>query len=436
MKGSNEIAQEAFEVPSNVAGRLGEVNELFKCCSQKAWADYRLFAMKKWLMFLIDKGITPIQYGKKDSEAIRGINVTTEEVVTEENKVGHDVKAIANLLQRKLEEKGYPELKGFVQLGISSPDINSCKDAFMMSEIRAIWSNQMTPLISLLKDKGKEYEDILCPAYTMSLPKGTISFGKVLTLWADWLMVTFGKIIFTKKTAKTNGTEGNYAVMQVLFPNVEPRNLEKEFLKKSGLKVCELSEQTCNYNTVAEMLSDIKICNLHMIKIAQDLANYIKLDYLILNSSRESRTGIASPNNTKLDNARMHLKLANGMIDVAVEQLLMYDMQGDMSSSTVMRTMGDLFTYIVNAIQQILSFLQETAPNEQKMKSSLNYNGLIEAVYAVAGMHGIKLGRKAYASFMEDGKLNQSGYEEWVNSLELPEDMKVRLTNLTPSYHG
>jgi adenylosuccinate lyase len=109
--------------------------------------------------------------------------------------------------------------------------------------------------------------------------------------------------------------------------------------------------------------------------------------------------------------------------------------QRDLTDSTVLRTLGVGFAHSTIAYQSALKGLGKLEINEQALLDDLdnNWEVLAEPIQTVMRRYGIEKPYEKLKELTRGRRLDAEGMRAFVDSLEIPEDEKERLKQMTPA---
>lgn len=181
-------------------------------------------------------------------------NVTPEQVYAEEDKIKHNMRALANCIRSKVSD----EAKPFVHFTATSYDIIATADALRFKDFA---NNVLVPeLISLestLINLAMREKDTIQIGRTHGQHAEPITFGFAISQYVSRLGNSILKI---RKTAnnlrgKMAGAVGAYNASSLFFEN--PSKFEEDALSELGLKPSPISTQVVEPEFVVDYLSNV-----------------------------------------------------------------------------------------------------------------------------------------------------------------------------------
>ncbi|WP_340680720.1 lyase family protein, partial [Paraglaciecola sp.] len=135
------------------------------------------------------------------------------------------------------------------------------------------------------------------------------------------------------------------------------------------------------------------------------------------------------------ENSEGNLGLANAMFSHLAAKLPVSRWQRDLTDSTVLRNLGVGVAYSVIAYQASLKGISKLQVNAPSLLAELdnNWELLAEPVQTVMRRHGIEKPYEKLKELTRGKKIDQQIMAEFIDSLELPDTVKVQLKGVTPA---
>ena len=181
----------------------------------------------------------------------------------------------------------------------------------------------------------------------------------------------------------------------------------------------------------------IKLLNNIIVDFNNDMWMYISRNYFKQkNIAGEIGSSIMPHkiNPINFENSMANIKMANGVIDVFLNNLQISRMQRDLSDSSLQRNIGMVFAYSLIAIKQTNIGINKLVVNEEKLRNELQNTAevLSEAVQTILRKNGYE---NAYETLKEMTRGKDISLEyilNFVRELKIDEKDKERLLKLTP----
>ena len=412
------------------------------------------------LNFLYALSKTDLVRPLSDSESAQIESILTnfsdadaESILEYERKTRHDVKAIEYFIQSKLlesasslakngsklpESKSMEDLIPWIHFGLTSEDTNSLGQAIALNESRdKVILPNLQSLISNLSDFALRYKSVPMLARTHGQFAVPTTLGKEFAVYVARLKKTRDDIAAHSFEAKLTGAVGNFNALQAAIPNIEWISFSKEFVSSFGLEPNLLSTQILPYDNWVRYFDLIRLTNSILVDFAQDIWRYISDGYLkqaVIEGEVGSSTMPQKVNPIDFENAEGNLGVANSLFAHYAQKLTVSRLQRDLSDSTVRRTFGSALGHSLVAWTNLQRGMKRIAPDEEKLKSELNAHWEVvsegaQTILRAAGKSD------AYESLKEQTRgrvLTESDYKIWCGSIEVDDETRGRLKNLSP----
>jgi adenylosuccinate lyase len=135
------------------------------------------------------------------------------------------------------------------------------------------------------------------------------------------------------------------------------------------------------------------------------------------------------------ENAEGNLGLANALFDHLAMKLPISRWQRDLTDSTVLRNLGVGFSHSLLAYSSALKGISKLEANPESMATDLdnNWEVLAEPIQTVMRRYGIENPYEKLKDLTRGRRVNQQIMLEFIDGLELPEEAKESLRQLTPA---
>ncbi len=226
-----------FSVCSPTDSRYS-VRELDRYLSAEAFVKYKAMVEKALAEALAKRGVCPANAAKEI--AVASDSVTATEVAKEEGRVIHDIRALVNVIQRKVSDQAKP----YVHLTATSYDIVDTANALRYK--RAVESVIIPDMVKLEKiwiELARRERDTIQIGRTHGQFAEPITFGFAL---AQYVNRWGNRILKLKESSQTfvgkfSGAVGAYNASSLFIS--DPEEFERELLSLLGLKPALVSTQ-------------------------------------------------------------------------------------------------------------------------------------------------------------------------------------------------
>jgi adenylosuccinate lyase len=135
------------------------------------------------------------------------------------------------------------------------------------------------------------------------------------------------------------------------------------------------------------------------------------------------------------ENAEANFGAANALLGWLASKLPIARLQRDLSDSAAQRTLGEAIPHTVVAQKSLLKGLSKVKPNTERISQELGdeWSVLTEAVQTIMRRYGVQGAYETIKAVSRGKALDRDGYLELVEQVDLPEDAKQRLRELTPA---
>jgi adenylosuccinate lyase len=139
------------------------------------------------------------------------------------------------------------------------------------------------------------------------------------------------------------------------------------------------------------------------------------------------------------ENAEGNLGMANALLGHFAEKLPISRWQRDLTDSTVQRNLGVALGYVIIALQSLRKGLGKLQVNNETIHADVAeaWEVLAEAVQSVMRRYGIPEPYEKLKALTRGQAVTKELLQEFIGTLEIPDDEKKRLLALTPdAYTG
>jgi adenylosuccinate lyase len=374
------------------------------------------------------------KFSEQDAQRVKNIERTTN----------HDVKAVEYFLKEKITgNKELEAISEFIHFACTSEDINNLAYALMLREAR---NQSLLPLldevINVISELARKNADIPMLARTHGQTASPTTIGKEMANVAARLRRQREQVSAIPMLGKINGAVGNYNAHIVAYPEIDWPALSSQFISGLGLEVNPYTTQIEPHDYMAELFDALSRFNTVLIDFSRDVWGYISLGYFrqkTVAGEVGSSTMPHKVNPIDFENAEGNLGIANALFSHFGAKLPISRWQRDLSDSTVLRNTGVAVAHCVIAYESCLKGIGKLQVNEQRTAEDLDnsWEVLAEALQTVMRRHGIEKPYEKLKDLTRDQQVNQATLQTFINTLELPDNVKQELANLTPaSYTG
>ncbi len=370
-------------------------------------------------------------FSEADAQRIKDIERTTN----------HDVKAVEYFLKEKVAD--VPELHAvneFIHFACTSEDINNTSHALMLKEAReTVILPELRNIIDAIKALSVEYRDIPLLSRTHGQPASPSTMGKEMANVAYRMDRQYKQIQNVEILAKTNGAVGNYNAHLSAYPEVDWHEFSETFITESlGVTWNPYTTQIEPHDYIAELFDAIARFNTILIDFDRDVWGYIALGHFkqkTIAGEIGSSTMPHKVNPIDFENSEGNLGLANAVFGHLSQKLPISRWQRDLTDSTVLRNLGVGCGYAIIAYTSTLKGISKLEINRAALLAELdkNWEVLAEPVQTVMRRYGIEKPYEKLKELTRGKRVDGEAMRRFIDGLEIPEDEKVRLKEMTPA---
>jgi len=432
---------------SPIDGRYGNKTDAFRpVFSEFGLIHYRVIVEIRWLQSLSSHdqiSEVPIfsehaqnvlnniadNFNEDDAHRVKNIESTTN----------HDVKAVEYFLKEKIA--GNDELEAaseFIHFACTSEDINNLSHALMLTAGRNLLLEQLDQVTDSIRKLALDNAENAMLCRTHGQPASPSTMGKEMANVVARLQKQRSHIAAVEILGKNNGAVGNYNAHLSAYPQIDWQLHAKTFVESLGLTWNPYTTQIEPHDYMAELFDSLARYNNILIDFCRDIWSYISIGYFkqkTIAGEVGSSTMPHKVNPIDFENAEGNLGLANALFSHLAQKLPVSRWQRDLTDSTVLRNMGVGFAYTSIALQSSLRGISKLEINLQRLEEDLNNNWevLAEPIQTVMRRYGIEKPYEKLKELTRGNRIDQAGMRNFIDNLELPEDVKTELKQLTPA---
>ena len=443
---------------SPIDGRYrNKTEELAGYFSEYALIRYRVRVEIEYFIALCELPLPQLEnFDHSLFESLRNIYLNFSEqdaarVKEIESVTNHDVKAVEYFIKEKIdaiaESKSVDlrSFKEFIHFGLTSQDINNTSVPLSIKEaLEQVYIPLIEELVEQLHDYAEEWKNVAMLAKTHGQPASPTRLGKEIMVYVYRLEEQLNALKDVPVTAKFGGATGNYNAHHVAYPQYDWREFGNKFVsEKLGLEREQYTTQISNYDWLAAIFDAMKRINTIVIDLDRDFWMYISMDYFKQKIKKGEVGSSAMPhkvNPIDYENSEGNLGMANAILAFLSQKLPISRLQRDLTDSTVLRNVGVPMGHALIAFQSTLKGLRKLILNEDKLHEDLENTWAVvaEAIQTI-------LRREAYPNPYEtlkaltrtNKKMDEQTIHEFIQTLEVSEDVKKELMAITPwNYTG
>ena len=442
----------ALSAISPVDGRYGsKVKSLRPIFSEFGLIKYRVTVEVRWLQKLAaTTAIAEVPAFSAQANAVLDAivaNFSEEDALSIKNieaTTNHDVKAVEYFLKEKIS--GNAELSAvteFIHFACTSEDINNLSHGLMLNDCREnVLLPEMDKILAAIKSLAVEYKSIPMMCRTHGQPASPSTLGKEMANVYVRLQRQREQIANVEMLGKINGAVGNYNAHLSAYPEVNWHEYANEFVTSLGLTFNAFTTQIEPHDYIAELFDAVARFNTILIDFDRDIWGYIAMGHFkqkTIAGEIGSSTMPHKVNPIDFENSEGNLGIANALLSHLAQKLPISRWQRDLTDSTVLRNLGVGFAHAMIAYGATLKGISKLQVNEENLAAELdsNWEVLAEPVQTVMRRYGIEKPYEKLKELTRGKRVNGDSMREFIMTLELPDEAKAQLCEMTPaSYIG
>jgi len=416
--------------------------------TEAGFMKHRVQVEVAWLIGLSDLGMPQLpafsdqaretlrawvsEFGTDDAARIKEIESVTN----------HDVKAVEYFLKEKAQQTGQEELVAaceFIHFACTSEDINNTSHALMLRTAR---SAVLLPVMQLLIDRLAELirataeQPMLSRTHGQSASPTTL--GKEYANFRARLRAARDALVAIEPMAKMNGAVGNYNAHLAAAPEIDWPTFSRGVVEGLGLKFNPMTVQIEPHDWIAHYCDALARFNTVLMDLCRDTWGYVSLGYF-KQRLKEGEVGSSTMphkvNPIDFENAEGNLGLANAVLRHFSEKLPMSRWQRDLTDSTVLRNLGVGVGHSLLAFDSCLLGMSKLQINVERINEDLDasWEVLAEPIQTVMRRYGLPEPYEQLKALTRGRGMTQQTIADFVNGLELPQEAKAYLLDLTPA---
>ena len=400
----------------------------------------------RWLHLLgANADIAEVPKLSTDAEAFINniiLNFSVEdaaEIKEIERETNHDVKAVEYFIKRKFKDNDeLNKVNEFVHFACTSEDINNTAYGLMLKQAReAVILPQMDTIVGTLRKLAHEHAETPMLSRTHGQPASPTTLGKEIANVVHRLELQRTHVAAVLLFGKMNGAVGNYNAHLSAYPNVDWPMMAHAFVTGLGLRWNQYTTQIEPHDYMAELFQAMIRFNTVLLDFCRDIWSYISIGYFKQKTVKGEIGSSTMPhkvNPIDFENAEGNLGIANAMFDHLAIKLPVSRWQRDLTDSTVLRNLGIGFAHSLLAYSSALKGIGKLEANPDAMMQDLdtNWEVLAEPIQTVMRRYGIENPYEKLKDLTRGQRVNEQIMSDFIDTLDLPDEAKSQLHQLTP----
>lgn len=354
-----------------------------------------------------------------------------------EKETNHDVKAIEYMIKEKLVSLP-DDITWFVHFALTSEDVTNLWYALMLKEaIAQVIIPELDNLILTLDGMASKLADSPKLWFTHGQTATPGTFWKTIKVFAHRLAIERSYLQWINYPWKLNWATWNLNAHVIAYPEIDWMAFSKNFVESLWLVHNPFTEQIEPHDGMARIFDSIKRLSTIMIDLNRDFWQYISLWYLKQSVRKWEIWSSTMPhkvNPINFENSEWNLRMAIALLTALSENLPISRLQRDLTDSTMSRNIWPAFWYFLLSIKSLQTWLSKISINPDKLNSDLEeaWEVITEAIQAVMKRYGISWAYEMIKNLTRWQKVTREAVEQIIEQLQIPDDAKKRLFELTP----
>jgi adenylosuccinate lyase len=367
----------------------------------------------------------------QDAQRIKTIEATTS----------HDVKALEYWLKELVVVLPATQpLKEWVHFACTSEDINNLAYALMVKEsVQGVVIPKFEAILSELKTIAHEQAQTPMLARTHGQTASPTTLGKEFANVAARLERAIGLIRSVEILGKINGAVGNFNAHAISYPQTDWQALSEQTVEALGLTYNAYTTQIEPHDWMATLFDAIARAQTILIDFVRDVWGYISLGYFS-QKLKEGEVGSSTMphkvNPIDFENAEGNFGVSNALLRHFAEKLPISRWQRDLTDSTVLRNVGSAFGYTVLALSSLQNGMGKLQVNHARLSHDLDtsWEVLAEAIQTVMRRYALPNPYEQLKALTRGQQgITRESLSDFIDQLDIPNEAKERLQNLTPA---
>jgi adenylosuccinate lyase len=297
----------------------------------------------------------------------------------------------------------------------------------------------LNSVVELISEKAKEWKTVPMLAHTHGQPASPTLLGKEMQVFVYRLeqQLTYFKVI--PFAAKFGGATGNFNAHNIAFPQYDWVSFANNFCATIGLERSLYTTQIENYDHLAAYFDNVRRINIILMDFCKDMWQYISMEYFKQKIKEGEVGSSAMPhkvNPIDFENAEGNLGIANAIFEHLSMKLPISRLQRDLTDSTVSRNIGVPIAHTIIALNSIIKGMNKLILNQEALERDLENNWAVvaEALQTILrSMNYPNPYETLKALTRTNDKINQQTIAEFIETLDIDQETKERMRQITPS---
>ena len=357
-----------------------------------------------------------------------------------EKTTNHDVKAVEYLLKEKFDADDELAAAGsFLHFACTSEDINNLSYAMSLQQACSeVMMPAVTKVTESLHSLAQAHAETPMLSRTHGQTATPTTLGKEMANVVARIQRQISAAGAVEFLGKMNGAVGNYNAHAVAYPDVDWLQTGYDFVESLGLTHNSYTTQIEPHDYMAEIFDVYARINTIYTDFARDIWSYISIGYFkqkLVDGEVGSSTMPHKVNPIDFENAEGNFGIANTLFTHFSAKLPVSRWQRDLTDSTVLRNLGVAFAHSLIAYESLLKGIGKLEVNEGALSADLDasWEVLAEPIQTVMRRYGIENPYEKLKALTRGEAITQETLHDFIATLELDDNVKAQLLELTPS---
>ncbi|MEH6823406.1 MAG: adenylosuccinate lyase [Motiliproteus sp.] len=437
----------ALTALSPVDGRYGsKTASLRPVVSEYGLIRFRVEVEVRWLQQLANNSqVTEVPaFSEQANQVLESIVSDFSEadalrVKAIESVTNHDVKAVEYFIKERFKDNAELDAVGeFVHFACTSEDINNLSHALMLRTARdEVVAVQMQQVIDAIATLAHDFAEQPMLSRTHGQTASPTTLGKEMANVVARLRRQLQQVQAVELLGKVNGAVGNYNAHLSAYPDVDWQASAERFVTSLGLTWNPYTTQIEPHDYIAELFDAVARFNTILIDFDRDIWGYVSLGYFkqrTIAGEVGSSTMPHKVNPIDFENSEGNLGIANAIMAHLATKLPISRWQRDLTDSTVLRNLGVGFGQSLIAYQATLKGISKLQLNAARINADLDnsWEVLAEPIQTIMRRYGIDEPYEKLKALTRGNTITKEILAEFVEPLDLPEDAKQAIREMTP----
>ncbi len=357
-----------------------------------------------------------------------------------ESTTNHDVKAVEYYIKEQFSDNAELQaINEYVHFACTSEDINNLSHGLMLKQgFEQVVVPEMTQVLEQIKGLAHTYQSQPMLSRTHGQTASPSTLGKEMANVAARLQRQLKQIQQVELLGKINGAVGNYNAHLSAYPEIDWQANAQVFVESLGLTWNPYTTQIEPHDYIAELFDAVARFNTILLDFDRDIWGYISMGFFkqkTIAGEIGSSTMPHKVNPIDFENSEGNLGLANAILQHLATKLPVSRWQRDLTDSTVLRNLGVGLAHSLIAYQSTLKGISKLELNAARLNADLDnaWEVLAEPIQTVMRRYAIEEPYEKLKALTRGKTIDATIMAEFIDTLELPQQVKDELKTLTPA---